>query len=67
MSSTDKRIPVSEEIWKKLGDMKEAGQTYNQLLQKLIWKANRVDLEERMDEVKNMDTDELTPLDEIDV
>jgi predicted CopG family antitoxin len=31
-----KRIPVSEETWKELARMKEAGQTYDVLLQDLI-------------------------------
>lgn len=34
--SADKRIPVSEERWKELGDLKEAGQTYDDLLDDLI-------------------------------
>lgn len=34
--SADKRIPVSEERWRELGEMKDAGQTYDDLLQDLI-------------------------------
>jgi predicted CopG family antitoxin len=34
--SADKRIPVSEERWKELGEMKDAGQTYDDLLQEMI-------------------------------
>lgn len=34
--SADKRIPVSEERWRELGEMKEAGQTYDELLEELI-------------------------------
>jgi len=34
--SADKRIPVSEERWRELGEMKDAGQTYDELLQDLI-------------------------------
>lgn len=34
--STEKRIPVSEKRWKELGEMKDAGQTYDDLLQELI-------------------------------
>lgn len=60
-----KRIPVSEELWKQLGKMKEAGQTYDDLLKELIQKANREDLAERMDEVREMDRDELTSLDDL--
>jgi predicted CopG family antitoxin len=45
----DKRIPVSEQRWEELGKMKRAGQTYDELLEELIKKANRFDLAERMD------------------
>ncbi len=31
-----KRLPVSEKIWKELGAMKGAGQTYDDLLGELI-------------------------------
>jgi len=41
-----KHIPVSEQTWKVLGKMKEAGQTYDLLLQKLILEANREELAE---------------------
>jgi len=34
--SADKRIPVSEERWRELGKMKDAGQTYDDLLHELI-------------------------------
>lgn len=34
--SADKRIPVSEERWRELGEMKDAGQTYDELLEALI-------------------------------
>lgn len=44
-----KRIPVSEEMWKSLGKMKEAGQTYDELLQQLIQSYNRRELAIKMD------------------
>lgn len=44
-----KRIPVSEEMWKSLGKMKEAGQTYDELLQKLMQAYNRRELSAKMD------------------
>lgn len=34
--SAEKRIPVSEERWRELGEMKDAGQTYDDLLQEMI-------------------------------
>jgi predicted CopG family antitoxin len=44
-----KRIPVSEEMWKSLGKMKEAGQTYDELLQELMQSYNRKELSAKMD------------------
>ncbi|MDD1699803.1 MAG: hypothetical protein LUQ04_03300 [Methanoregula sp.] len=41
-----KRIPVSEPIWKKLGEMKGAGQTYDDLLEDLIERSKKARLEE---------------------
>jgi len=61
----NKRIPVSEDLWEKLGQMKKAGQTYDELLREIIQKANRQDLADRMDEVRDMDEDDLIPLEEI--
>jgi len=43
-----KHIPVSEHTWKLLGKMKEAGETYDLLLQKLIQEANRNVLAEKI-------------------
>ena len=45
----NKRIPVSEERWKELGKLKEAGQTYDELMKELIQARNRLDLARRMD------------------
>ena len=39
-----KRIPVSENIWRKLGKLKEAGQTYDNLLEGLLQANNRREL-----------------------
>jgi predicted CopG family antitoxin len=44
-----KRIPVSEERWKELGKMKEAGQTYDDLMRELIQARNRLELASKMD------------------
>ena len=44
--SAVKRIPVSEPIWKELGAMKGAGQTYDDLLGDLIERAKKARLEE---------------------
>ncbi len=61
----EKRIPVSEEMWKQLGGMKEAGQTYEDLLQEMVQEYNRKKLAEKMSRVEEMDDDELVSLDEL--
>lgn len=35
MSNANKRIPVTEERWQELAEMKRVGQTYDGLLQEL--------------------------------
>lgn len=45
MSAT-KRIPVSPETWRDLGQMKGAGQSYDDLLQEMILAYNRQQLAE---------------------
>lgn len=42
-----KHIPVSEQTWRVLGKMKEAGETYDLLLQKLIQETHRLELAEK--------------------
>ena len=44
-----KRIPVSEDLWKQLGKLKEAGQTYDDLMRELIRSHNRLMLAKKMD------------------
>lgn len=34
--TTNKRIPVSESVWRKLSELKKPGQTFDQLLDDLI-------------------------------
>ena len=65
MSKANKRIPVTEERWQRLNDLKEAGQTYDDLLEELIQEHERRQLAERAREVREADTEELTPLDEL--
>ncbi len=48
MTAALKHIPVSEQTWKLLGKMKEAGETYDILLQKLIQEANKNLLAEKI-------------------
>ena len=60
----NKRIPVSEEMWKSLGKMKEAGQTYDELLNKLMQSYNRRELAAKMDSAEKGEGN-WTKLDEI--
>jgi predicted CopG family antitoxin len=65
MSRAEKRIPVTEERWRELNELKEAGQTYDDLLEELLQEHNRRQLAERTQRVREADTEELTPLDEL--
>lgn len=65
MSKASKRIPVTEERWKELNELKSAGQTYDELLEDLIQEKNRSQLAERIRSVRERDEEELTSLDEL--
>ena len=65
MSNASKRIPVTEERWKELNELKQAGETYDDLLAELIQEHQRRRLVERTKEVREADSEELTSLDEL--
>ncbi|MEF8843096.1 MAG: hypothetical protein V5A62_15975 [Haloarculaceae archaeon] len=65
MSNANKRIPVTEERWKELNELKGAGETYDDLLGDLIQEHQRRRLAERAKEVREADSEELTPFDEL--
>jgi len=58
----DARILVTEETRKELHDLKEPGQTYDDLLKELAQQRRRQDLEQRFQELEDADRDELTHL-----
>lgn len=60
--SADKRIPVTEETRKELHELKEPGQTYDDLLAELAQQRRRQELEQRFQALEAADRDELTPL-----
>ena len=63
MSGTaDKRIPVTEERWTELHELKQPGQTYDQLLEQLIKEHNRRELAERARNARVAPVDEFTEL-----
>jgi predicted CopG family antitoxin len=61
-----KRIPVSEPIWKKLGEMKGAGQTYDDLLEDLIERSKKARLEEDVKMWESCPDSEYVSLSEIE-
>ncbi|QGA80497.1 hypothetical protein [Candidatus Nanohalobium constans] len=48
-----KRIPVSEETWKKLGEDKEPGQTWDELLEEMRIENEKARTLSRLEESKN--------------
>jgi len=65
MSNANKRIPVTEERWTELNELKAAGQTYDELLDELIQEHLRQQLADRVEAVREADSEELTPLDDV--
>jgi len=63
--SADKRIPVTEETRKELHELKEPGQTYDELLRELAAQRRREDLKRRFRELEESDGEELTPLEDV--
>ena len=63
--SADKRIPVTEETRKELHELKEPGETYDDLLKQLARQRRRQDLEHRFQELEEADRNELTSLSDV--
>ena len=63
--SADKRLPVTEETRKELHELKEPGQTYDDLLKELAQQRRRQDLEQRFQDLEETDRDELTSLSDV--
>ncbi len=63
--SLSKRIPVTEQVWKELAEMKKAGQTYNDLLAEMIELRKKRRLVE--DVTRSLQEDDFVPLSEIHV
>ena len=62
--SADKRIPVSEETRKELHDLKEPGETYDDLLTDLAQQRRRKDLADRFREMDE-NREEFVALDDV--
>lgn len=63
--SADKRIPVTEETRKELHELKEPGETYDELLRELAQHRRREELKDRLQELEDADSDDLTPLEDV--
>ncbi len=61
--SLTKRIPVTEQVWKELAEMKTAGQTYDALLAEMIEVRKKRRLVE--DVQRSIQEDDFVPLSEI--
>jgi predicted CopG family antitoxin len=61
-----KRIPVSEPVWKKLGELKGAGQTYDDLLEDLIERSKKARLLEDIERWESNPDSEYVSLSEIE-
>ncbi len=61
----NKRIPVSENVWKRLGELKGAGETYDEVIEKMIKDHNRMELARKMKNIEETEKEELIPLDEV--
>jgi predicted CopG family antitoxin len=63
--SADKRIPVTEETHKELHELKDPGQTYDELLQDLAQQRRREELENRFRDIEEADSEDLTALEDV--
>ena len=63
--SADKRIPVTEETHKELHELKDPGQTYDELLQDLAQQRRREELENRFRDIEETDSEDLTALEDV--
>ena len=61
----NKRIPVSEAIWRQLSNAKEAGMTYDDILAEMLQLYNRKKLMDRMERVEAMNEKDLVDIDEL--
>lgn len=62
MSNANKRIPVTEDRWQELNELKDAGQTYDDLLDELIREHRERRLAEMVRE-RRTDDDAFTEVD----
>ena len=61
----DEHIPVTEETRKQLQELKESGETYDDLLRELAQYRRREELRQRFRQLETVDFDRLTPLESL--
>lgn len=64
MATADKRIPVTEERWRELNDLKGPGQTYDELIEELVEEHKKHRLMNHIKELRE-EQEEFVPLDEV--
>ena len=63
MTLLQKRIPVTEETWEELAELKHAGQTYDELLEEMIEEHKKTRLFRDMKQI--LKDSKFTPLNEV--
>lgn len=63
MSNADKRIPVTEERWKQLHELKGPGQTFDELIEELVEERKKRQLFRDVNEIR--EESEFEPLEEV--
>jgi predicted CopG family antitoxin len=63
MANADKRIPVTEERWKQLHDLKGPGQTFDELIEDLVEERKKQRLFRDMNRIR--EESEFEPLEEV--
>lgn len=62
MSNASKRIPVTEERWEDLHELKGPGQTFDELIEELVEERKKAQLFRDMNRIR--EESEFVPLDE---
>lgn len=63
MSNATKRIPVTEERWEELHELKAPGQTFDELVAELIEERKKAELMRDMKQIR--EESDFVPLDEV--
>lgn len=64
MPTANKRIPITEERWVELNELKEPGQTYDELLDELVKERRKAKLMKHVNELRD-EQEDFVSLDEV--